>query len=478
MSGLADGILHLHGWVALLVIFAIPALESSAFLGFVFPGEIAVLLGGVLAYQHKVSLAAALAAGIAGAVIGDTVGFEVGRQFGRRLLHGTIGRIVKTDHLDRAERYLAERGGKAVFLGRFTAALRVLIPGMAGMAGMPYRTFALYNVTGGTLWAGGFVLLGYIAGDSYKRFEHVAKQASLLVLLAAVVVGLAVFGARRVIRNRSRVEAFWQRWLARPGVSRLRARFRRQLDFLSRRLQPGGAVGLALTVALVALILAGWAFGTVVASVLGGGRLVGVDRPILDFFARHRTPALTDVVKVLTRLGSGAVLVPVGAVVGDIGRWRRATWRPLLLLAGAYTGSLVLYVVVKDLVARPRPPAALAVGHYPGWSFPSGHATQAAAVWGALAVVASAVTGSWSRRVVAWTVAGLIVALVGVTRVYLGAHWPSDVLGGWAAGAVWLFVVAAVDQATRRRDGPDDGRTGESSSGEESGRESLGRPRP
>ncbi|MGH9158098.1 MAG: DedA family protein [Acidimicrobiales bacterium] len=87
-----DGILQLHGWVALVVIFAVPALESSAFLGFVFPGEAAVLLGGVLAFQGRVSLPAAVAAAIAGAVIGDTIGYEVGRHFGWRLLHGTIGR--------------------------------------------------------------------------------------------------------------------------------------------------------------------------------------------------------------------------------------------------------------------------------------------------------------------------------------------------------------------------------------------------
>jgi membrane protein DedA with SNARE-associated domain len=73
---------------------------------------VAVLLGGVLAFQHRVSLPAAIVAAVAGAIIGDTVGYEVGKHFGRRLLHGTIGRIVKHEHLDRAERYLADKGGR------------------------------------------------------------------------------------------------------------------------------------------------------------------------------------------------------------------------------------------------------------------------------------------------------------------------------------------------------------------------------
>jgi undecaprenyl-diphosphatase len=149
VDSVARHILGLHGVAAVAIVFALPLLESSAFVGFVFPGEIAVLLGGVLAFQHRVPLAAVLAAGICGAILGDTLGYWIGHRYGRRLLSGRIGRLVRAEHRERAERYLAQRGGKAVFLGRFTAALRVMIPGLAGMARMPYGTFAAYNIAGG-----------------------------------------------------------------------------------------------------------------------------------------------------------------------------------------------------------------------------------------------------------------------------------------------------------------------------------------
>ncbi|MGH9158099.1 MAG: DedA family protein [Acidimicrobiales bacterium] len=87
---------------------------------------------------------------------------------------------------------MTTKGGKAVLLGRFTAALRVLIPGMAGMSGMPYRTFGLWNVVGGSIWAAGFVLLGYAGGSSYRQVESVAKRASLLLLLLVVVAGASL----------------------------------------------------------------------------------------------------------------------------------------------------------------------------------------------------------------------------------------------------------------------------------------------
>lgn len=192
-------VLALPGWAPLVVVFALPALESSAFLGFLFPGEIALLLGGVLAQQGHVPLVAVLAAGFTGGVLGDTVGYAVGRRYGRRLLDGVLGRFVKPGHLDRAENFLAVRGGSAVFLGRFTAALRVLVPGAAGMAHMPYRTFVIYNVAGAAGWVTPSVLLGYLGGSSWQHIAHTASRIGLVALAAFVL--LIVGGA---LRRRSR----------------------------------------------------------------------------------------------------------------------------------------------------------------------------------------------------------------------------------------------------------------------------------
>ena len=98
LHSVIERILHLHGWVAYAIIFALPALEASVFLGFIFPGEIAVILGGVLAYQGRISLGGAIAAAVLGAIIGDSVGYEVGKHYGTRLLEGPLRRFVKAAH--------------------------------------------------------------------------------------------------------------------------------------------------------------------------------------------------------------------------------------------------------------------------------------------------------------------------------------------------------------------------------------------
>src|SRR5256884_6818976 len=127
LAGITDRILMLPGWLVLALVFAFPALEASAFVGFVFPGEIAVILGGVVAYQGRAPLWAVIVAAVSGAIIGDSIGYFIGRRWGDHLLKGTIGHlpIIRNhidEHLKSARAYVRRRKGSAVFFGRVTAA--------------------------------------------------------------------------------------------------------------------------------------------------------------------------------------------------------------------------------------------------------------------------------------------------------------------------------------------------------------------
>jgi membrane-associated protein len=202
VTGLLEHLLATPLWAVLVVVFALPALESSAFLGFVFPGETALLLGGVVASQGRAPVAAVLAAGIVGAILGDAVGYQVGRRWGRRVLDSTLGRFVNARHFDRAEHALARRGGWAVFLGRFTVALRVMIPGLSGMAGMPFKRFAVANVSGAVAWGGLMVAAGYLAGHSWQSVAHYVSWAGGFVTVGVVLLLLARHALRRPARPR------------------------------------------------------------------------------------------------------------------------------------------------------------------------------------------------------------------------------------------------------------------------------------
>jgi membrane-associated protein len=200
MGHVLEGILRLPAALALALVFLLPALESSAFLGVVVPGEIGVILGGVLANQHKLPLAAVLVAGIAGAVIGDSLGYWVGMRYGETLLSKIPNRILKPENITRAEKSIRTLGGKSVFIGRFTAALRALVPGLAGMSRLGYRRFLAWNAAGGVLWASAFVILGYLAGSQYARIEHYANYIGIALL---VVIAAALYLRHRRNAHRS-----------------------------------------------------------------------------------------------------------------------------------------------------------------------------------------------------------------------------------------------------------------------------------
>ena len=191
-------------WVTYLAVFLLPFLEASVFLGFVIPGETALVIGGVLAAQGRVQLLPLIALAIAGAVLGDAVGYAVGRRFGPALQQSRLGQVVGDPRWRSTEEFLLRRGGPAVFLGRFTALLRALVPSAAGMAGLHFKTFALWNAVGGTVWATGFVLVGYGAGASYKKVEQYLGRGALVL---TVVVLAALVGAHFVRRRSARKEA-------------------------------------------------------------------------------------------------------------------------------------------------------------------------------------------------------------------------------------------------------------------------------
>ena len=196
MSGLVEHILRLPTWIALLIVFAMPALEASTFLGFIFPGEIACLLGGVLAFESKVSLALVIVAAVAGAVVGDSVGFAIGFRYGDALLNKVPPRFLKPEHVVRTKELIVRLGGRAVFVGRFAAALRALVPGFAGVSKMRYRTFFIWNFAGGTVWATAVVIAGYLAGNAWHR---AASDISLIgwCVLGVVVLMAVVWWVRR-----------------------------------------------------------------------------------------------------------------------------------------------------------------------------------------------------------------------------------------------------------------------------------------
>jgi membrane-associated protein len=186
-------------WAVYLVVFLLPFLEASIFLGFVIPGETALVFGGVLASNGQVNVVGILATGVAGAFLGDTIGFEVGKRYGATLRDSRLGQMVGEHRWKTAEEYVRRRGAPAVFLGRYAALLRALVPGVAGMAGIHYPKFALWNFLGGATWASLCVLGGWAVGDVVAKYLSGFSYV-IIAVLVLVVIG---YGFHRYRESRS-----------------------------------------------------------------------------------------------------------------------------------------------------------------------------------------------------------------------------------------------------------------------------------
>src|SRR6476469_7125323 len=168
VQSLLDGIRSVPPALAYTIIALLVFGESAFFAGFVVPGETAVLLGGFLASQGHLDIVALIGVVVVSAILGDTIGYEVGKHLGPRVLQLRALRHHQAQ-LDAAQASLRRRGGPAVFLGRWTAFFRAVVPGIAGLSRMRYRVFVFWNALGGITWGITFSLVGYFAGASYAK---------------------------------------------------------------------------------------------------------------------------------------------------------------------------------------------------------------------------------------------------------------------------------------------------------------------
>jgi membrane protein DedA with SNARE-associated domain/membrane-associated phospholipid phosphatase len=443
---------NLHGHWSYLVIFVIVVLECQPLFGLVMPGESLVLIGGFLARQGVFAPGLLIVVIAAAAILGDSIGFELGRQLGRGWLLQRGRRFgLRQEHLDRVDDFIARHGGKAVFAGHFLHLMRALMPFVAGASRIRYLRFLVINAAGCIVWSVTFVMLGYAVGESWRLAGHWVGRASEIVgggLLFAIALGWLW---RWLGRHEAEVRRRWQAFIDQPRVAAMRRRFAPQLEFLVARLSPQGYLGFHLTIGLICIIGASWLFGGIAEDVVSGDPLTVIDVNVAQWFHERTTPKMQTAMRLVTALASLAPVTGVALATALLLGWKRR-WYRLLALALVLPGGMMLAVLLKLIFHRDRPDFTDSFRVFSGYSFPSGHTMAATLLCGVLAYFAVITLKGWRWRVRAVLSACVMILLVGFSRVYLGAHFLSDVLGAAAAGLAWLaFCLTAVDTLRRYR---------------------------
>ena len=435
-----------------LIIFLVVALECQVFLGLAMPGESLLLAGGFFAGQGVLDLGRLIIVVSAAAILGDTIGYKLGRHLGRGWLFKQGRRLgIGQERLSRVEGFFVRHSGKAVFASHFMHVMRSLMPFVAGSCRMHYIKFLFFNAAGCIVWATTFVLGGYFVGASWHVVAKWIGRASEIAggaLLLALALG---WFWRWLGRHEADLLRRWQTMREHPRVISLCRRFVPQRDFLLARISPQGYLGLHLTVGVLLLLGSSWMFGGIAEDVMTGDTRTVTDLHVAEWMHRGATPGLTAAMQVISFFAAPLWVTGVSVLTG-IALWWKRCWYRLLALVLVIPGGMLQLPLLKMAFHRQRPNFEEAFLVIQGYSFPSGHAMAATLLYGLLAVFAVLAIDAWRQRARAVLGACVLIMLVGFSRLYLGAHYLSDVLGAVACGLAWLALsLTAVDTVRRSR---------------------------
>ncbi|MBI5412243.1 LssY C-terminal domain-containing protein [Candidatus Peregrinibacteria bacterium] len=433
---------HFHGlgyWALFLVSF----IESLAFIGFLVPGTaLVLLLISFLVSQEIMNIPLLIGFAAAGAILGDSVSFYLGAKGGR--FFKTKGRGLKKEFLEKGRRFLNRHGNKSILLARFIGPLRPIIPFAAGFLKMDAGEFLFWNISSGIFWAIIFVSLGFFFGQTWRVIEAWGSRAGIfLIVLFLLFFFLYLLKKLFTEKGKSLLIAFGifcssmiQSVTASPFAHSLIARYPGFFDFLKHRLDSKKFSGKPIT--LASLVFIGFLFlfwGATAQS----ASIVATDIRLANLFLAFRTPFLTNIFLWITFLGSAYALISFAFSFSLI-LWIRNRARFILPLWLTLLGSEMTALFLKSTLNNLQP---IINKHWQDFfSFSFVHTTGTIAFYGFITylLVRRTTRQEWKTKINFLFGGSIFVFLVGISRLYLGAYFFTDILGGYLLGILWLVI--------------------------------------
>ncbi|WP_321345011.1 VTT domain-containing protein [Breoghania sp.] len=426
--------------LSIAVVFLISMGEALLIIGLFVPSTVVLVGVGTLVGGGKLDFWPIFVATLLGAITGDAVSYWAGRIYGEKLkrmwpLSQYPGLVRKS------EDFFADHGGKSIAIGRFVPGVKAVIPGIAGMMGMSNTRFATINVISAFFWSLAHLMPGVFIGRGLAVASQVSGRFALVLFVLIGAVFITAWLIRIVVMSSI------------PPLVRFQTRFveaaarrpGRIWQWLADTLSPENPKALRVVALSAVLAAAGIGFVSLLEDLIARDSMIYIDLAIANLMQSVRNMPADRVMVVLTMIGDGTVLVVLGAVIVA---WLAARRAWTIAGAAALTmASAALFVpFMKILLQRARPEEIL--GSADLYSFPSGHATLATVVFGILAVLMGLGVGRWGKAVL-FACAGALIVAIACSRIYLGAHWPSDVAGGLLFGITMTAAFALALEATR-----------------------------
>ncbi|GAB3389453.1 bifunctional DedA family/phosphatase PAP2 family protein [Lysobacter fragariae] len=417
-----------HPLAAGAVTFLIGFCDALVILGFFVPALPLLFAVGTLAGLGHVNGPYALVCSTLGAFCGDGLSYWIGHRYGPQLRQRWPF-VRYPDWLDRGETLFRRKGMRSIFIARFIGAVRPFVPAIAGMLRMPLRKYVPPNLSACFLWSALFLAPGWALGASYDAVAAVADRLALvlagLALAVALVWACVLYTWRWFAGHADNLLARALKWTrAHPHLG----------PYAEALIDPNRPESPSLLMLAVCLLAISWAWFTLLASLLATGGPLALDHTVHDFMWQLRNPLADRLMAGLATLGDAQVLGPAALVALLYLLWRKR-WMAAAHWIAAIVFGLVFTNGLEALIDMPRPPTAPQ-----GFGFPSVAVTMTTIVFGFFAVlIARELPGR--QRVWPYLLAGVVTTVVAFARLYLGAHWPSDLIGGTLFGIAWLLAL-------------------------------------
>ena len=410
------------------VVFLIAFCDALVVLGILVPALPLLFAVGTLVGLGHLSGPYAITCAALGALLGDGLSFWVGHRWGPQL-RGKWPFHRYPQLLDRGETLFRRHGAMGIVIARYVGPVRPFVPVVAGMLRMPLKRYLPASIFAGVTWGAAFIAPGWLFGASYDAVAAVADK--LLLVLLGLVAALALAWA---------VVLYTWRWFA-AHADNLLARALRWTRahpklgrFAAALIDPRRPESASLVILAACLFAVAWLWAGLTASLLLRGGPLVIDHNVHATMFALRNPLADRLMASLAAIGSAPVLGSCSAVALAWLIWRRR-WMAAAHWLTAITVGWLLTAGLDALVDMPRPPSAVA-----GFGFPSIAVTMTTVVFGFFAVlIARELPGR--QRVWPYLLTGVATALVAFARLYLGAHWLSDVMAGVLLGVAWLLVL-------------------------------------
>jgi membrane protein DedA with SNARE-associated domain/membrane-associated phospholipid phosphatase len=419
-------------------VFLISFSESLALVGLIVPGTVIMFGVGAVVATGSLDLKSVLLLAAGGAIAGDGISYWLGRQYQEDLRRmWPFSRYPGM--LQKGEVFFRRHGGKSVLFGRFVGPVRPVIPMVAGMLGMRPMQFGVVNVLSALGWALAYVLPGVFFGTSLAVAGAVSTRLALLVFILVAGIWIFIWLSRKLVSLLEHKGPVWLAALEAWATADETAHgfvlpLKRSISSLFLRQQSEALFFLFL---ILTLFMAGWGFLGVLQDVLAKDPLVMADQAVYHLFQSLRTPWADRTFVALTELGDSFVNVclAVGVLLALLGK---RCYRTACFWTATLIGGLLGVQLLKWAVHLPRP---VAIYHgASAYGFPSGHTSMSVILYGFLAILlARRLAGVWQWGLFSSVI--VISFVIGISRLYLGAHWLSDVLGGLFIGAGWTALL-------------------------------------